>query len=460
MNRIHGAALALVMAFAALARAQQEAPNTGPAEVPPADPPPAAAQPLPAPPGDNPPPPLPGQLPAQLFPPTPAALSTWDPAQPTGAWNNRFWVTNEVLVWWMKNGPLSMPLITTSDAADVGTIGAPSTTVAFGGSGLNFGGVAGYRLTVGGWFDDDRTFGMEGRGLFMGQTTIRANVQSDANGNPTIAIPIYDPRTGTNALPFGTQPAGATLPGNAGLFITSANSFSGGIAVNAGSHLSGGEANGLCCLIRTPWLNVNAITGFRYLDLNENIGISTLALGLPTDPVAPNLLFYTSDQFRARSQFFGGQLGLQTGVQHNRWNVNLRTTVGLGSTLEMVSRHGDTTIASAVNPFVTPLSFPSGLLITPTNTGTLTRNAFGVVPDVQLQVGYMLTRTIQVFVGYNFLYWNNVVRPGDQIDTVVNPTQVPAFGGTSLVGPARPAPLFNTTNFWAQGINIGLAWQF
>ena len=51
----------------------------------------------------------------------------------------------------------------------------------------------------------------------------------------------------------------------------------------------------------------------------------------------------------------------------------------------------------------------------------------------------------------------DVLRPGDQIDRTINPTQ--AAGGV-LVGPPRPAPLFNTTDFWAHGVNAGLELSF
>jgi hypothetical protein len=45
----------------------------------------------------------------------------------------------------------------------------------------------------------------------------------------------------------------------------------------------------------------------------------------------------------------------------------------------------------------------------------------------------------------------------------INPTQVPACTGvpsTTVIGAPRPAPLFNTTDFWAQGVNFGLELRF
>ncbi len=79
-----------------------------------------------------------------------------------------------------------------------------------------------------------------------------------------------------------------------------------------------------------------------------------------------------------------------------------------------------------------------------------------MVPEIGFNVGRQVTNNIRLYVGYTFLYWSSVVRPGDQIDFVVNPTQLPTSAGPGmLVGPARPAPLFRESDFWAQGINFG-----
>jgi len=59
-----------------------------------------------------------------------------------------------------------------------------------------------------------------------------------------------------------------------------------------------------------------------------------------------------------------------------------------------------------------------------------------VVPEMSGNVGYDLTANIRAYVGYTFLYIDNVARPGTQIDHALNNTQIP-FGGTgsTLVGP-------------------------
>jgi len=82
--------------------------------------------------------------------------------------------------------------------------------------------------------------------------------------------------------------------------------------------------------------------------------------------------------------------------------------------------------------------------------------AFLGFPQLGVNVGYQLTDNVRAFVGYTFLYWNDVLRPGDQIDRVVNTTQSPVnlIGNGLLVGPARPAPIFRESDFWAQASTL------
>ena len=97
------------------------------------------------------------------------------------------------------------------------------------------------------------------------------------------------------------------------------------------------------------------------------------------------------------------------------------------------------------------------MLALPSNSGHFSRNVFSVVPEVGMNLSYQVCPNLRLFMGYTFLYWNNVARPGALIDTVVNTTQ--QSGGT-LTGPARPAFAFHNTDYWAHGINFGLELRY
>jgi hypothetical protein len=50
-----------------------------------------------------------------------------------------------------------------------------------------------------------------------------------------------------------------------------------------------------------------------------------------------------------------------------------------------------------------------------------------------------------------------VVRPGDQIDRTINPSQSILLGGNGLLtGSSRPSLLFGQTDLWAQGLSLGV----
>jgi hypothetical protein len=61
-----------------------------------------------------------------------------------------------------------------------------------------------------------------------------------------------------------------------------------------------------------------------------------------------------------------------------------------------------------------------------------------------------------MMVGYNLIYWTNVARAGNMIDTQVNPAQLPP--STTSAGP--PYRQYTTTDFWAQGITLGLELKY
>jgi hypothetical protein len=195
------------------------------------------------------------------------------------------------------------------------------------------------------------------------------------------------------------------------------------------------------------------------LRFNENIGITENFMGLPNGPFA-GVGGMIQDNFAVKNEFYGGQLGLNSEWRRGRWSVNLLTKVALGTTHETIDIAGTQTITAAPGANAVPGTYP-GLLAQPSNIGHHTHDSFAVAPEVGLNVGWQATNHLKLFVGYNFLYWSNIVRAGDQIDTVVDvvPSRLNGNAVPPLVQPAgatRPMVPFKETDFWAQGINVGL----
>jgi hypothetical protein len=114
-------------------------------------------------------------------PPPPDIAHTPDIACPADAASApRLWVGAEYLLWWIKNGPIDVPMLTTGTTSITtrstvggfvgspinfpftqGGLGVPGTSVLYGASGLDYGSLSGIRVTTGGWLDADGLIGIE-----------------------------------------------------------------------------------------------------------------------------------------------------------------------------------------------------------------------------------------------------------------------------------------------------------
>jgi hypothetical protein len=107
--------------------------------------------------------------------------------------------------------------------------------------------------------------------------------------------------------------------------------------------------------------------------------------------------------------------------------------------------------------------FTGGLLALPSNIGLFHHNAFSVVPQIGVNLGYNFLPNLRGFVGYNFLCWSNVIRPGTSIDRVLDVTQIPNFPLHPEPPPVpgqHPAPSFHEVGLWAQGLTFGFEFVY
>src|SRR5581483_8991934 len=137
-------------------------------------------------------------------------------------------------------------------------------------------------------------------------------------------------------------------------------------------------------------------------------------------------------------------IGLKGELLMGRFSFGARGTVAIGPNHEVVDVSGATTNSSG------GMFQPSGLLaVQGVNVGRFVDNSFVIVPEFGVQAGLELFPGLRVLAGYNFLYINNVMRPGDELNLNVNPRLVPisrAFG--ALSGPAEPTFPFHKTDFY------------
>jgi len=376
-----------------------------------------------------------------LAPPVPSPPQEAPRITDASASPNTFWAGIEALLWWLKASPLPTPLVTTGNPNDgvlAGTLASPDTRVLFGGSNLNLNAIGGGRFTIGGWITAEPILGLELSGFFLEKTSTPFQAVSDGNGNPPLYLPAF------NAVSRKEDSAIISDP---------VQQFSGSVQVSSVTRLWGTELNGIFAGWSGPGFGLQLLAGFRYLDLEESLQMQSTSSDLVNDSQIA-----LSDNFETRNQFYGGQIGARLDLVRNHLSASLTGKLALGSTLQEVNINGSATqtgTAAALQG-----TFPGGFFTQPTNIGRRTHDEFSLVPEAQVKLGYDILPGWRAFVGYDLLYWTQVVRPGNQIDRNLNLTQSPIFGSGTLAGPAQPAALFNRSDFWAQGLTFGFQFSY
>lgn len=362
------------------------------------------------------------------------ASSPVAPATPSEA--GRFSIRAEALLWWFKGSPAPVPLVSS------GLLNETGTKVLLGGKDLDANPNSGFRVTVGYSLTD--RWGAEGSVFYLlDRSTSRTASSSGQIGSQDLLIPFFD----------------VTLRHENVTELSRAGFFAGSAEEKLSNSLLGAELNGTMKLLSaSPW-RVDLLGGLRYLNLRETYTFTTSSPNVAPQPAD---VFQTKDEFDATNNFYGAQLGVRARYDRGSWFASSAVKFALGAMIQSVDVDGFLE-TNNFNDFGPPQRFPGGYFAQPTNIGSHTRSVFAVVPEVGLNIGYRITEWASVFVGYTFLYTNNVTRPAQRIDRSINPTQSASFGGTPptpLEGPARPSFKFSGTDFWAQGINVGLAFRF
>jgi hypothetical protein len=436
-----GSALVLFVASGLLsAQPADSSPSPSPEALPP-NPVPVAAQ------GNDSAPPegTPIPPPRVLYTPPPpdrqiAPSPSFFDAGALDGFATRFWVSADYLLWWTKDVRLPA-LVTAGSVRDAvpGALGQPGTQVLFGGD-LDTPVRSGGRFRAGYWFTPDQIIGWDGTFFFLGEEASHFGAAS--NGLPLLARPFVNANTNRQDADLVAFPGGQ----------------SGAITASVLNRFWGADTNLRSMLFRGPSYQVSLLGGFRFLDMHESLRMLENDLLLPHTSAAPLTWTTTFDRFGTSNQFYGGQIGADVMWCRGRFFVDVLTKVALGASIQRASINGWSAFSTSHGESG---AIGLGELALPSNLGRAYKDQFAVVPEVGVNLGYAVTRHLRLTVGYTFLYWSRVFRPGDQIDTVLNPTEFSAaVGNRSLVGPARPTFTFKDSDFWAQGLNFGAEFRY
>ncbi|MCE5268560.1 MAG: BBP7 family outer membrane beta-barrel protein [Planctomycetaceae bacterium] len=337
------------------------------------------------------------------------------------------WFRGDYLMWWGKS--VHLPALAASDLAGTNTI--------FGAQTVDQGIHSGGRFSLGGWLTDCQQSGVEFNYLFLGDQTTRFTQNS--TDNPILTRPFF------SAQSFATATVVVANPGLQ----------SGSIVTGVSSELQSAEVLYRQVMFAEGTEQIDGLVGYRYGRLAEGLAINsstTIIDNVP--PFANGTVVAVSDLFDAINEFNGGEIGVSAKSRHCRWSLEVLGKLALGSMQSRLNVSGTTTTTP---PTGSPAVANGGFLTLPTNSGAFERTNFAVMPELGLNLSYDITCRVKATCGYTFLYMSQVVRPADQVDTNLNPTQ---FSGGKLTGFPTPEPRFVMSDYWAQGLTFGLECRF
>jgi hypothetical protein len=378
-----------------------------------------------------------------------------DPGMMAGPWSapgffagnpggpNRFYASFDFLMWWTPT--INTPVALAMAAPGPFVVGAPfpaGAFVAIGNTDLISEIRLGGRFNAGVWLDPCHALGLDGTFFFAGPSS------RDITAVPPPGGSLWRPYTVIN-LPAPGAPAPPPGVPNFADIVT------GFINVHTDSFLMGGDINARRQILGGCGNFLDALIGFRYQHLDEALQISESSAAVGAAG-ALNL----TDRFATSNDFFGIQIGAVAHKQWGQWSADLTMKLGIGTTQSAVE-------ASGTNNFGGGVPANIGLFVNDTNRGRYTSGTFSLIPEVGLNLGYNINPRTRIHIGYTAMWWTNVLRPGNQIDPIVDQTRVPIPPGAPVpafqpLSPSGPHPIlpFARSDYWAHGINIGIDFKW
>jgi hypothetical protein len=371
------------------------------------------------------------------------------------------WGGFDYLLWVPKTMNINYPVATTGAAATSGILGNASTGVLFPGQpSFEYG--SGFKVYAGAFLHDDRRTGIEASAWRVGTLSRREEARSDGAGFPLIARPFVD----------------STTNAQTSLLIAAPNVASGNLGYRFDTKSFSADINYLVNLFRSCpedgcgfGMNVNALIGLRYANIEEHfeIGSSSTSLSVPGAsptfflgvPTLDTSITTVNDSFRTSNSFYGGQVGTQIEVRNGRAFYKIDAKLALGAMNQVADIKGYSTVRRGTGPDASTSLAVGGLYANTDTIGRYRNDEFAIIPDVGLTLGYHLHRCMSVQVGYNFVYFNNVARPTELLNPLVNPAVIPTSAAFGTALPVVPiGDRIKQTDYYLHGLNFGVTFKY
>lgn len=364
-----------------------------------------------------------------------------------------FWVDVEYLYWQIKRSPNIHPLVCTGifDADITPNLQTSGTKIKLGDRSIEGDGNSGIKFSAG--FNLCGTYGLDASYTYLGKKTKTKSVQSndfhDAKThsdkllpNSYLAIPFFDLSTLTESS----------------VCIAKPKAFAGKAQLRVEHWMQGAECN-FSMLMDTCECDfqVRALTGFRYWNFHDELTFTTDS---PSTVQAD--VFATVDQFKTNNSFYGAQVGLDTNYTCCNFFCNAIFKIAFGGMNERLRIKG-ALVTNDFNSFGPAIKYCGGCFAQNSNIGKYEKTQFAYIPEVNLNIGYRFCEGLSIKVGYTFIYVSKIWWAENQLNPKINPTQSAAMTRTAtatLSGIDGPKALQKSRDFWVQGVNVGLNYQF
>lgn len=378
------------------------------------------------------------------------------------------WIQMDALVWWTS--AVDVPALSTVSPAGTppslaGIVGPNSETLY--GNEIHGDEQGGFRIRAGHGFG--RADGRGWTAEFLTLLSRGTDFQVSSNGDPILARPFINVGAGTG---FGGTPDAelTTFPGaSRGLLsIQSETRLYGfglhywGELYDAGDncdacHNSHSRCDDLhcesdcyacvdqCATAHSPTI-FGIKVGPRFYHLDDDLQFD--------ERFATNAgnQFALHDFFGTENSFLGAEVGLQSRLQKGRLSLNVGVQLAVGATRQELEIRGQN--MAIVNGNL--IQGNTGFYTQNSNSGSSDRTRFSVIPAFDLQLGWKLKSGWQANIGYQLMYWTNVLRAGEQVD----PHLDPAFFGQPIQNPNQPTRLYHESDYVAHGLSFGIERRF
>lgn len=358
----------------------------------------------------------------------------------------RMWFTLSAGLSWASATENPFPLLTTSDPADFGIVGAPTTAILLGQDRVDYGAFTTISFGTGGWWNADRTIGSEGMSTWSEQLSRNAIFASDFAGTPAFFRPFFDPAfQAENSFPV-------SLPGQIiGTFIYETR-----------MRFNNSDSNLMLNAYRDESRAVTALVGYRMMYIREQANIieqqTFLANGVGFFNGAP-LFAGDTITMRDRIETVNWYYLAQVGLKWERFigAVALAATgkIGVGWAHQRVYSDGRTTLEPAV------ITVQGGILQQRSFADRNQIENFAFVPELGVTARFRVLRRLHATASYNFLYVSDVARPGRYFDRVIETTQVPS--SATFTGVEGTRPTFQerrSSDMFIHGVTAGVTWAY